>query len=64
MISSMSKNKSTTPTSNPSFELVFGGFKQKEAPTTEGKIINGHFKRTYPSEVGKLCKNVFPEEEK
>ena len=64
MISSMSKKKSTTSTSNQSFELVFGGFKQIETPTIEGKIVNGHFKRKYPLEVGKLCKNVFSEEKK
>lgn len=60
----MQKKKSTTPTSNPSFEFEFGGFKQIETPTIEGKIVNGHFRRTYPSEVGKLCKNVFPAEDK
>lgn len=53
MISNMSK----------SFELVFGGFRREEF-SMKGKIVNGHFRRKYPSEVGKLGKNVFPEEEK
>ncbi|MBQ3145998.1 MAG: hypothetical protein IJB90_05580 [Clostridia bacterium] len=60
----MSKKKSTIPNTNPSFEFVFGGFKQKETPPIECKIVKGHFKRKYPSEARKLCKNVFPEEEK
>lgn len=60
----MSEKKSTTLTSNPSFQFVFGGYKQKETSTIQGEIVNGHFERKYPSEVGKLCKNIFPEEEK
>jgi len=48
------KPKNTTPTSMPNFDFVFGGFKQKKEPSG----------REYPPGVGKLCKNVFPDEEK
>lgn len=59
MINNMSKKEKITP----NFELVFGGFGRKEDSFIKGEIVNGEFRRKYPSEAGKLCKNVFSEEE-
>jgi len=46
-----------------SFDFVFGGFKQR--PKEDFEIKNNgvkKFERKYPSEPGKLCKNVFKED--
>lgn len=46
-----------------SFDFVFGGFKQQ--PKEDFEIKNNgvkKFERKYPSEPGKLCKNVFKED--
>ena len=58
------KHKNTIPTSMPNFDFVFGGFKQKEDLATEMEEPMEPWRRKYPSKVGKLCKNVFPEDER
>ncbi|MDD6879155.1 MAG: hypothetical protein PUD59_02875, partial [bacterium] len=48
------EKQKTSDTKSPSFDLVFGGFKQLDKdPAVTSK---------HSSEVGKLCKNVFNEE--
>ena len=53
------EKQKASDTKSPSFDLVFGGFKQpyKDPNYKESDVTSKH-----SSEVGKLCKNVFNEE--
>jgi len=63
----------------PSFEFEFGGFKQLDSSSNEknaqkvetvskkcphcGRLITETRVRRYPKTVGKLCKNVFKDDD-
>ncbi len=53
----------------PSFDFVFGGFKQKNFDEDKNPIISTSYygylysrRKKHPLKPGKLCKKVFPED--